>query len=129
MGLGETIRSVLGKDIPPELTELMKRGDIDLLLSGDSENMLDDMISKGIFANKPDFISFLVREYVSNNLGSMLSGDRTLPESTVMDIIRRAGLDKGYPDTDVKRMLVPLLVQAFYAVYRYVSRRTAVKPA
>lgn len=36
MGIGETIRSALGKDILPELMELAKRGDIDLLLSGES---------------------------------------------------------------------------------------------
>jgi hypothetical protein len=129
MRLGKTIKSALGKDIPPELMEVAKRGDIDLLLSGDSENMLDDMISKGVFKDKSDFISFLVREYARNDMGSMLSGDRMPPESTIMDIIRRSGLDMGYRDTDVKKMLVPLLVTAFYAIYRYMSKMRAMKPA
>jgi hypothetical protein len=121
--------SALGKDIPPELRELINKGDIDLLLSGDSESTLNDMITKGVFRDKSDFLGFLVNQYVANNLGSKLSVDRTLPESLVMDIIRRTGLDKKYPNVDFKRTLVPLLVTSFYAIYRYVSRQRMARPA
>lgn len=129
MGLGETIKSALGRDIPPELMDLAKRGDINLLLSGDSEKMLDDMISKGVFKDRRDFLSFIVKEYVQNNMGSMLGGDRSPPESMILDMINRSGIGEGYSDRDIKNMLVPLLITAFFAVYKYMSKRPAVKPA
>ncbi len=129
MGLGDTIMSAAGKDIPPELRELISKGNIDLLLSGDSESTLDDMISKGVFRDRPDFLNFLVSQYVQNNLGNKLGSDRTLPESLVMDIIRKTGLDKKYPMVDFKKTLVPLLVTAFYAIYRYTSRQRMARPA
>lgn len=129
MGLGETIKSALGRDIPPELMDLAKRGDINLLLSGDSEKMLDDMISKGVFKDRRDFLSFIVKEYVRNNMGSMLSGDRSPPESMILDMINRSGIGEGYSDRDIKNMLVPLLITAFFAVYKYMSKRPAVKAA
>lgn len=129
MGLGETIKSALGRDIPPELMDLAKRGDINLLLSGDSEKMLDDMISKGVFKDRRDFLSFIVKEYVRNNMGSMLGGDRSPPESMILDMINRSGIGEGYSDRDIKNMLVPLLITAFFAVYKYMSKRPAVKAA
>ena len=129
MGLGDKIGSALGGGIPPELAEIAKKGDIDLLLSGDSESMLSDMISKGIFDGKSDFLSFIIKTYMQNNMGSMLAGDRMPPESAIMDIIKKTGIGKGYPDGDVKNMLVPLLTTAFFAIYRHMKKMQAVKPA
>ena len=131
MGVGDVINSAMGgKDIPPELMDLAKKGNIDLPLAGDQENMLDDLISKGVFRNKPDFLSFIVKAYTQNNMGSMMSGDRIPPESAIMDIITKSGIGKGYADGDIKKMMVPLLITAFFAVYKYMTKkRPAVKPA
>lgn len=87
------------------------------------------MITKGVFDNKADFLGYVVKEYARNNLGSKFGMERTLPESLVMEIISKSGLDKKYPNVDFKKTLVPLLVTAFYAVYRHVSRPKAAKPA
>jgi hypothetical protein len=130
MGLGDVIKSALGgAEIPPELLEMAKSGNINLPLSGDAENMLGDMISKGIFNNKSDFLTFVLKQYVQNNMGSMMSGDRMPPESAIMDIIKKSGIGKGYPDGDIKKMMVPLLVTAFFAIYKYMTKRPAVTPA
>jgi hypothetical protein len=130
MGLGDVIKSALGgSEVPPEIMEMAKSGNINLPLSGDAENMLGDLLSKGVFSSKSDFLTFIVKQYVMNNMGSMMSGDRSPPESAILDIIHKAGLDKGYPEGDIKNMMVPLLVQAFFAVYRLMSRQPAMKPA
>lgn len=130
MGLGDAIKTALGgADVPPEILDMAKSGNIALPLSGDAENMLDDLLSKGVFDSKSDFLTFIVKQYVMNNLGSMMSGDRSPPESAILDIIRKTGLDKGYPEGDVRNMMVPLLVQAFFAVYKLMSKRPALKPA
>lgn len=130
MGLGDAIETALGgADVPPEILDMAKSGNIALPLSGDAENMLDDLLSKGVFSSKSDFLTFIVKQYVMNNMGSMMSGDRSPPESAIFDIIRKTGLDKGYPEGDVRNMMVPLLVQAFFAVYKLMSKRPALKPA
>lgn len=130
MGLGDAIKTALGgADVPPEILDMAKSGNIALPLSGDAENMLDDLLSKGVFGSKSDFLTFIVKQYVMNNMGSMMSGDRSPPESAILDIIRKTGLDKGYPEGDVRNMMVPLLVQAFFAVYKLMSKRPALKPA
>lgn len=130
MGLGDVIKSALGgADIPPEILEMAKSGNINLPLSGDAENMLGDLLSKGVFSSKSDFLTFIVKQYAMNNLGSMMSGDKSPPESAILDIIHKTGLGKGYSEGDIKNMLVPLLVQAFFAVYKLMSRQPAMKPA
>jgi len=130
MGLGDMIKSAMGgKDIPPELMDLAKKGNIDLPLAGDQEKMLEDMVSKGVFNSKSDFLSFIVKAYMQNNIGSMMAGDRMPPESAIMDIIKTSGIGKGYPDGDIKKMMVPLLITAFFAVYKYMTKRPAVRTA
>ena len=129
MGLQDIIRSASGgMDIPPELMDLVKIGNIDMLLSGDSENMLDDMISKGVFKNKGDFLKFIVKSYTQNNMAGMMTGGKSPPESTILDIIKKTGIGKGYTEGDVKNMLVPLMITAFFTIYKYMSRRKAAKP-
>ncbi len=130
MGLGDVIRSALGgAEVPPEILEMAKSGSINLPLSGDAENMLSDLLSKGVFSSKSDFLTFIVKQYFLNNVGNMMSGDKTPPESAILEIIHKTGLDKGYPDGDIKNMMVPLLIQAFFAVYKLMSRMPAMKPA
>lgn len=130
MRLGEQIKSTMGKiGIPPELADRSKLANIDLLLSGDSESALSDLLSRGVFMNKTDFVSFIVREYFQNNMGSMLSGGKSPPESLVMDIINKSGIGKSYSDPDIKNALVPLLATSFYAIYRYLTKKEVLKPA
>jgi hypothetical protein len=130
MGLGDVIKSALGgAEIPPEILDMAKSGNINLPLSGDAENMLGDMISKGTFNSRSDFLTFIVKQYVQNDMGRMMSGGKAPPESAIMDIIKSSGIGEGYLDGDIKKMMVPLLVQAFYAVYKLMAKRPAVKPA
>lgn len=130
MGLGDMIKTVLGgADVPPEILDMARSGNINLPLSGDSENMLDDLLSKGIFSSKSDFLTFIVNQYMQNDLGSMMSGGKSPSESAIMDIIHKTGLDKGYPEGDIKNMMVPLLIQSFFAVYKLMNKRPEVKPA
>ena len=130
MGWGDVLKSALGgAGVPTEILDLAKSGNIDLPLSGDSESMLSDMLTKGVFNNKSDFLTFLVTQYMKNNLGSMMSGGKTPPESAIMDIITKSGIGKGYEEGDIKKMMVPMLIQAFFAVYKLMSRTPAMKPA
>lgn len=129
MGLGDIIKSTLGGRKSIEGINVSQLANIDLPLSGDSESMFNDLISKGVFKNKADFMSFIVKAYMQNNIGSMMSGDKAPPESAIMDIVNKSGIGKGYMEGDIKNMMVPLLMQAFFAVYKYMSKRQAMKPA
>jgi hypothetical protein len=130
MGLGDVIKTALGgREIPTELLDMARSGNINLPLSGDAQMMLDEMIDKGTFDGKSDFLTFIVRQYFQNDVGSMMSGGRVPPESAIMDIIRGSGLDKGFPDSDIKKMMVPLMIQAFFAVYKLMAKKPAVKAA
>jgi hypothetical protein len=118
-----------GAEIPAEILDMAKSGNIDLPLSGDAESMLGDMISKGIFANKSDFLTFIVKQYTQNNIGSMMGSGRSPPETAIMDIIQKSGIGKGYPDGDIKKMMVPLLMTSFFAIYKLMTKKQAAKPA
>jgi hypothetical protein len=130
MGLGDLLKSAIGgEDIPQELLDMVKKGNIDLPLAGDKGKMLDDMIGKGVFNSKPDFLSFITKAYMQNNMGSMMSGDKAPPESAIMDVIKNSGIGKGYPEGDIKKTMVPLLATAFLAVHKFMKKSPAVKPA
>lgn len=113
------------------LTEEMLRGieKIDLPLTGDSKKMLDNLISGGQFKGKSDFMGFLANAFIMNNLASMMTGGKTPPESTIMDIINKSGIGKGRSELDLKKVMVPLLITGFIAIYKYMtSKKPAVKP-
>ncbi len=132
MGLGDILKSALGgasKDSPLDMTDMARLAGIDLPLSGDSQRMLGDLISKGVFKDKSDFLGFIVNVYMQNNIGSMMTDNKKPPESAIMDIINKAGIGKGVPQGDIKKMLVPLMITAFFAVYKFMSKRQAMKPA
>ena len=128
MGLGDIIKTALGdKSEISGIADMAKLANIDLPLAGDSENMLNDLISKGVFGNKADFMKFIATAYMKNNIGSMMTGDRAPPESAITDIITKSGIGKGYPDGDIKKMMVPLLMTAFFAVYKFMTKKPAMK--
>lgn len=122
MGLLEMFKDVLGGEHGVDPNK------IDIPLSGDSADTLNKLISSGVFKNKSDFTTFLVGSYMKNNLGSKMSGGNALPESVVTGIIDKTGIARGLDD-NTKKMLVPLLITGFMAVYKYMSGRKAAKPA
>ena len=58
-----------------------------------------------------------------------MSGGKSPPESAIMDIITKSGIGESYSEGDIKKMMVPLLVTAFFAIYKFMTKRPAVKPA
>jgi len=61
-------------------------GKVDLPVSGDAAEGLSKLISNGTFGNKNDFVMFLAKTYMKNNLGSAMSGGRAPPKSRTIII-------------------------------------------
>ncbi len=116
MGIGDLIRSALGRGPSMDVR------DIDLPLSGESADTLNNLISRGVFRNKNDFLSFAAKTYMRNNLGATLSGGNQLTESMVLGVVNKTSIGRSLDD-NTKRMLVPLLIMAFTAIYRHMTRR------
>ncbi len=119
MGLLDVVKDALGGELGLDPKK------VDLPVSGDAAEGLNKLITNGTFSNKGDFVSFLAKTYMKNNLGSTMSGGQAPPESTIMDIIDKTGIAKGFSDTDNKKMLVPLLITGFMTIYKYMSRKKA----
>jgi uncharacterized surface protein with fasciclin (FAS1) repeats len=119
--------SARGKDVGSlDIANIAKN--LDLPLSGDALKGLNTLIGKGDFKDKTDFLGFLAKTFMSNNLGSAMAGGKDLPVGTILDIITKAGLGKGMMDGDIKKFLVPLFLAGFTAVYKYLTKSQAVKP-
>jgi hypothetical protein len=130
MGLADVIKSALGgKESVSSMLDMAKLAGIDIPLSGDQLNMFNDLVSSGVFKDKSDFMKFAATAYMKNNVGSMMTEDKAPPESAIMDIINKAGIGKSYPQGDIKKMLVPLLITAFFAIYKFMSKKPAMKTA
>ncbi|HTY90598.1 MAG TPA: fasciclin domain-containing protein [Methanocella sp.] len=125
----ETMRQVresLASVREPNVQDIAKN--VDLPLSGDALKGLNELISKGTFANKQDFLGFLGKQYIQNNIGAAMAGGSEPGISTIMDIINTTGIAKGFTEGDIKKYLVPLLITGFMAIYRYLNKQPAVKP-
>ncbi|MCD1295758.1 hypothetical protein CUJ83_12185 [Methanocella sp. CWC-04] len=80
----------------------------DLSLSAESMNTLDELILKGIFNDKSDFMRFIVKTYWQYKIrGSAPTS------SNILDIINQAGIDKNFSDADIMGRIFPLMVDAF----------------
>lgn len=84
-------------------------------LSPEVMGLLDDLISKGMFKNKQDFIQFAIKAYTMFSA----SGKGQPTPSNVMDILSKTGFNKGSAsESDVKGELVPLLIDVFQSMSR-----------
>lgn len=108
----------------PSIADITKN--VDLPLSGDALTGLTSLISKGKFSDKQDFLGFLAKSYMQNNLGAAMSGGKEPGISTIMDIIGKSGIGSGFAEGDIKKYLVPLLITGFMAVYNYLNKKPAV---
>jgi len=111
----------------PSIADIAKN--VDLPLSGDPLKGLNMLLDKGTFKDKPDFMGFLAKSYMQNNLGPAMAGGAALGVPMILGIINKTGIAKGFMEGDVKKYLVPLLMAGFLAVYKYLSRKPAVKVA
>lgn len=96
--------------------------EIDLPLSGDSAEALKKLIAVRTFKDKPELLKFLAAAYVKNNMGSEIRGDKAPPESRVLDIIKKNGIDRDLSDTEKKKLLA-LLAVGLIAVHRYMTTK------
>ncbi len=109
----------------PQVADIAKN--LSLPLSGVALAGLNSLIGKGTFTDKQDFVGYLANTFLSNNLESKMAGGREPSESLIMDIIDKTGIAKGFTRDDTMKMLVPLLITGFMAVYHYMQRKPAVK--
>lgn len=124
MGLGDIFKSVIGGKTGLDVSN------IDMPLDSTSTNALNSLISSGVFKDKGDFMNFALKAYMQSNMGSMMSSGEQPTESAIMDVISKTGIGKSRSQTDIKTLLVPLLITAFTAIYKYMSKRKeTVKPA
>ncbi len=109
----------------PAVSDIAKN--LDLPLSGASLEGLNMLLNKGTFSNKQDFMGFLAKTFMQNNLGAAMAGGNEPSTSMIMDIINKTGIAKGFMGEDVQKFLVPLLISGFMAVYRYLNKKPAIK--
>jgi uncharacterized surface protein with fasciclin (FAS1) repeats len=110
----------------PSISDITKN--VSLPLSGDALSGLNMLIDKGAVKDKQDFLGFLAKSYMQNNLGSAIGSSGGEPGiSTVMDIINKTGIAKGFMEGDVKKFIVPLMMTGIMAIYNYLNKRPAVK--
>jgi uncharacterized surface protein with fasciclin (FAS1) repeats len=105
----------------PQIADIAKN--LSLPLSGVALTGLNALISKGTFSDKQDFVGFLAKTFMANDLGSAMAGGKEPSESMIMDIIGKTGIARGFSSDDTKNMLVPLLITGFTAVYNYLNKR------
>ncbi len=128
MDIKKIFKSATGADLPMDL-EKMATGKMDLPLDDKSMGALNELIGKGAFNDKQDFMSFLVKAYMQNKMGGVLSSGKP-SESSILDIVNKAGVGKNISDGDKKSLLVPLLITAFTMIYKMMSaKKTEMRPA
>ena len=108
----------------PQIADIAKN--LNLPLSGVALAGLNSLISKGTFSDKQDFIGFLGKTFFANNMESAMAGGKEPSESMIMDVINKTGIAKGFSRDDTMKMLVPLLITGFTAVYNYLHKKPAV---
>ncbi len=85
-------------------------GKMDLPLSGASMGNLTDLIGKGVFKDKGDFIQFVIKAYMEYKT----SGGSAQPtQGDVKNIIQNTGVGSNLNGSDIDGKLVPLLTEAF----------------
>lgn len=117
MGILDTISGAIGGKHGMDISK------IDLPLSSSEASTMNDLISKGTFKDKSDFMSFLASAYVKNNVGKAASGGQSSLEPLVVNIISASGIAKGFSEGDIKSRLVPLMITGFMAIYKYMASR------
>lgn len=117
MGLGDIFKSVIGGKTGMDISS------IDLPLDSTTSNALNTLIGSGVFKDKSDFMNFALKAYMQSNMGSMMSSGQQPTESSIMDVISKTGIDRGRSQSDIKMLLVPLLITAFTAIYKHMSKR------
>lgn len=111
----------------PQIADIAKN--LNLPLTGVALMGLNALINKGTFSDKQDFTGFLAKTFMANNLGSAMAGGKEPSENLVMDIIDKTGIAKGFTSDDTKKMLVPLLITGFMAIYHHLQKKPAMKTA
>jgi hypothetical protein len=85
-------------------------GKTDLPLSNTSMGNLTDLIGKGAFKDKGDFIQFVIKAYMEYKT----SGGSAQPtQGDVKNIIQNTGVGNNLGASDIEGKLVPLLTEAF----------------
>lgn len=108
----------------PRIADIAKN--LSLPLSGVALTGLNALISKGTFGDKQDFIGFLAKNFFANNMESSMAGGKGPSESMIMDVINKTGVAKGFSRDDTMKMIVPLLITGFTAIYNYLHKQPAV---
>lgn len=88
-------------------------GKTDLPLSGSSMSNLTDLIGKGVFKDKGDFIQFVIKAYMEYKT----SGGSAQPtQGDVQNVIQNTGVASNLGASDIDGKLAPLLTEAFQLV-------------
>lgn len=109
----------------PMISDITKN--VSLPLSGDALTGLNMLIDKGAVKDKPDFLGFLAKTYMQNNLGAAIGSGGEPGVSTIMDIINKTGIAKGFMEGDIKKFIMPLMMTGIMAIYHYLNKKPTVK--
>ena len=85
-------------------------GKTDMPLSGTSMNNLTDLIGKGIFKDKGDFIQFVIKAYMEYKMGG---GQGQPTQGDIQGVIQKTGVGNNLNASDIDGKLAPPLTEAF----------------
>lgn len=81
----------------------------DIPLSTESQNTLQELISKGVFNDKKQFVEFAMKAFAEYKLKGSSS-------SALTDIIKSSPLAQGSSESDIKSKLVPMMTEVFNTI-------------
>ena len=117
MGIEDILKSAFGGKSVPGM------GGMDLPLDSDQADKLNSLISSGVFKDKADFMKFAINAYTQSNMGNMMSNGNQPTETGMMDLITKMGVGKGKSESDLKTLLVPLMITAFTLIYKHMTKK------
>jgi hypothetical protein len=81
-------------------------GKADMPLSAGAQGTLQELITKGVFKDKAQFVEFAMKAFVEYKM----KGSNT---EALTNIVRHSPMASGASDADIKDKLLPLMTEAF----------------
>lgn len=78
----------------------------DMPLSAQSKQTLEELISKGIFKDKSDFVQFAVKAFMQYKM-------KGSSPAAITDIVKESPIGAGASESDIQGKILPLLTEAF----------------
>jgi|AGTN01.1.fsa_nt_gi hypothetical protein len=81
-------------------------GKTDVPLSAQSQSTLQELIGKGVFNDKAQFVEFATKSFMEYKM-------KGSSPAALTDIVKGSPMGKGASDMDIKDKLLPLMTEVF----------------